>query len=213
LKRRAARFLAGFVGLGKRKIGNNGISLLASHESGMIRAHMETPGLFSSPARVAPEQPGLRHLSAACSYIELGMFDEAYAAVKEIDPLCRALSEVLSSRVAIYRSLEKWGVMAIVTKKLAEWNPGEPGHFINLAYATRRNESIQAAHAILKRAEVLHPNDPTIQFDLACYEAQLGNLAQAKVHLARATRLNPKFRLIALDNADLEPIGDSLAAG
>jgi len=30
-----------------------------------------------------------------------------------------------------------------------EWNPNEPGFFVELAYATRRGESIHAAHAIL----------------------------------------------------------------
>ena len=61
--------------------------------------------------------------------------------------------------------------MAIVAKKLVEWNPGEPGHFVDLAYATRRTESIDVAHAILKRAEGLHPNDAKILFNLACYES------------------------------------------
>ncbi len=63
------------------------------------------------------------------------------------------------------------------------WNPSDPGHFISLAYAMRRSESIDAAHAILKRAEGLHPDDATIQFNLACYEAQMGNPDQAKANL------------------------------
>ncbi len=60
---------------------------------------------------------------------------------------------------------------------------------------THRTESIDAAHAILKRAEGLHPNDATIQFNLACYEAQMGNLARAKANLERANRIDPKYRL------------------
>ncbi len=74
-------------------------------------------------------------------------------------------------------------------------------------------QSIDEAHAILKRAEGVHPDDATIQFNLACYEAQLGNLDQAKAHLKRATRIEPKFRLMALDDPDLEPLWESLAAG
>ncbi len=56
-------------------------------------------------------------------------------------------------------------------------------------------------------------NAATIQFNLASYEAQMGNLVQAKVHLERATRIDPKFRLMALEDVDLEPLWDSLAAG
>lgn len=118
------------------------------------------------------EQPDQHHLRSAHGYVELGMFEEANAELEEIDPFCRALPEVLSTRVGIYQGLKKWDLMAVVAKKLVEGNPGEPGHFIDIAYATRRAESIDAAHAILKRAEGLHPNDATIQFNLACYEAQ-----------------------------------------
>lgn len=64
--------------------------------------------------------------------------------------------------------------------------------------ATRRGESIHAAHAILTRAADLHPADPTVQFNLACYEAQMGSL-------------DAKFRLMALDDPDLEPLLASLA--
>ncbi len=141
------------------------------------------------------------------------MFEEASAELEEIDPFCRHLPEVLLTRVAIYQGLKKWELMAVVAKKLVEWNPGEPGHFIDLAYATRRAESIGAAHAILKRAEGQHPNDATIQFNLACYEAQMGNLDQAKVNPGRATRIDSKCRLMALEDPDLETLWDSLSAG
>jgi len=57
----------------------------------------------------------------------------------------------------------------------------------------------------------LHPTDPTIQFNLACYEAQIGSLDRAKAYLKRATEIDPKFRLMALEDPDLEPLWPSLA--
>ena len=56
------------------------------------------------------------------------------------------------------------------------------------------------------RGAALHPQDGTIQFNLACYEAQLGELDKARSYLARAIKLDDKFRLMALEDADLEPI-------
>jgi hypothetical protein len=50
-------------------------------------------------------------------------------------------------------------------ENLVHWDPGEPRHFIDLAYATRRAESIEQAHAILTRAAALRPKDGTIQFN------------------------------------------------
>lgn len=150
------------------------------------------------------------HLRSACRYIELGMFQEAQAELEKIDPLSRHLPEVLAARIPHYRALEKWEVMAIVAKKLAEWNPNEPGHFVDWAYATRRAESIHHAHAILTRAAELHPEHGFIQFNLACYEAQLGNLDRAKAHLSQATKMDAKFSLMALKDLDLEPLWSSV---
>jgi len=134
------------------------------------------------------------------------MFEEANAELEEIDPFCRHLPEVLLARLAIYHGLKKWDLLAVVAKRLTAWNPKEPGFFVELAYATRRAESIHAAHAILTRAASLHPTDPTIQFNIACYEAQMGSLDRAKAHLKRATEIDAKFKLMALEDPDLEPV-------
>jgi tetratricopeptide (TPR) repeat protein len=158
------------------------------------------------------ENPDEQHVRSAHGYIELGMFEEADAELEEIDSFCRHLPEVLLARLAIYHGLKKWDLLAVVAKRLTEWNPKEPGFFVELAYATRRAESIHVAHTILTRAADLHPADPTIQFNLACYEAQIGKLDRAKAHLKRATEIDPKFRLMALEDADLEPLWASLAA-
>ena len=158
--------------------------------------------------RAMPDQQNLR---SACRYIELGMFEEAQAELEKIDPSCRHLPELLAARIPFYRALKRWDLMAIVAKKLTEWSPEMPGNFIDWAYATRRRESINAAHAILTRAASLHPTEPTIQFNLACHEAQMGNLDRAKTHLERATDIAPKFRLMALRDPDLEPLRSSLA--
>ncbi len=41
----------------------------------------------------------------------------------------------------------------------------------------------------------------------------MGNLDQAKANLEAATRIRPKFRLMALEDEDLESVWDSLGAG
>jgi tetratricopeptide (TPR) repeat protein len=145
-------------------------------------------------------KPDRQHLRSACGYVERGMFQEAQAELEEIDPFCRHLPEVLAARIPVYRALGKWDLMAIVAKQLTEWNPDEPENFIDWAYATRQAESIHMAHAILSRGAQLHPDDGLIQFNLACYESQLGNPDKAKAHLKRATAIDRKFRMMALED-------------
>jgi tetratricopeptide (TPR) repeat protein len=122
------------------------------------------------------------------------MYEEANAEIEEINPRCRHTPEVLQFRVVIYCQLRKWHLMEIVARKLVEWNPEAPGHFVDLAYATRRAQSLQAAYPILTRAAELHPDDALIRFNLACYEAQLGDLVAAKAHLTCATVLDSKIQ-------------------
>jgi tetratricopeptide (TPR) repeat protein len=156
------------------------------------------------------ELPDQHHLKAAHGYIELGMFFEAHEELEDIDPYCRTLPEVLNARLVIYQGLQKWELMAVVATKLVEWNPNESGFFVGLAYATRRAKSVSAAHDILLRGEKLHPNEGAIQFNLACYEAQLGNIEKARQHLKQATTLHPGFEMMALEDKDLEPLWKEL---
>jgi hypothetical protein len=74
------------------------------------------------------------------------------------------------------------------------------------AYAPRRTESIEKAREILLTALGAHPEEPTIHYNLACYECQLGNLSAAKEHLMKATKADQKFKLMTLEDPDLEPL-------
>jgi lipopolysaccharide biosynthesis regulator YciM len=147
-----------------------------------------------------------RHLERAQGYAALGMFLEANEELEEIKPDVRCVPKVLIIRMAIYQGTARWSAMAVVANRLVEFDPSEPAYFINLAYALRRSESLDAAHAILQRAEDLHPESAHVQLNLACYEAQLGNIEDAERHLGRAISKDPRFRRLALEDPDLEPL-------
>jgi hypothetical protein len=81
---------------------------------------------------------------------------------------------------------------------------------IALASATRRAESLDAAKAILLAASERHPAVALLHYNLACYECQLRNMAQAKERLALAITLQSGCRLMALDEEDLQPLLHSI---
>ncbi len=60
------------------------------------------------------------------------------------------------------------------------------------------------------KALELHPEEPAIHYNLACYECQTGNLSDAKRHLMQATKADVKFKVMALDDSDLEPLWDEI---
>jgi hypothetical protein len=54
--------------------------------------------------------------------------------------------------------------------------------------------------------------EPTLRawFKLACYACQVGNLEEAKRRVAAAISLDQQYRLMALDDPDLEPLWEDL---
>jgi tetratricopeptide (TPR) repeat protein len=152
-----------------------------------------------------------KYLRAAHGYVELGMHSEAAAELGKIDPFCLVLPEVLSVRLEVYAGLQEWEMMQMAAKRLRNHDPTNVQWVIALGYATRRAESIGAAKSILMEALKRNPEEPTIRYNLACYECQLGDLAVAKQHLKAATKADTKFRGMALDDPDLEPLWAEIA--
>ena len=134
------------------------------------------------------------------------MFLEANAELDEIDPDRRHLPEILEVRMHIFCSLKKWELMQTIAKKLAILDPKNVQWTASWAYATRRSDCIEAARLILINAVERQENEPLFHFNLACYECQLGNLDEAKERLQQACALNLKYRTLALDDSDLEPL-------
>lgn len=145
-------------------------------------------------------------ITAAEGYIELGMPLEANEELEQIDADQRSHTEVLALRVKIYSALKKWELMQAVAKRLAMIEPEKVQWTVSWAYATRRADSIEAARTILVNAVERIPDVAVFHYNLACYECQLGNLDEAKSRLKRAFELEPRYRIKALEDEDLEAV-------
>ena len=67
---------------------------------------------------------------------------------------------------------------------------------------------IEKAKVVLDEAAKLFPDDSMIQYNLACYCSQLGQLDAAKEHLGKSYELGDarQIKLMALDDEDLKPL-------
>ena len=83
------------------------------------------------------------------------------------------------------------------------------------AYSLRRANGggVEKAKPVLLEAAKLFPDDDTIQYNLACYCAQLGQLDAAQEHLDKSYELGDakQIKLIALDDEDLKPLWEGEA--
>jgi Flp pilus assembly protein TadD len=148
----------------------------------------------------------VRQLRYAEGYLALGMKREAAEALGEIATEDAQLLPVLAMRAAVFHELADWPRAAAAATILCERVPDDAAHWIQRAYAVRRASSLAEAREILLEAMERHPGDATIRFNLACYEAQLGRLEQAREFLAEACRLSPECEQMAKADPDLEPL-------
>ena len=88
--------------------------------------------------------------------------------------------------------------------------PDRVSGWIHKAISVRRANGggFENAKALLLEAAKLFPGDDTVQYNLACYCAQLGQLDAAQEYLDKSYELGDaqKIKLIALDDDDLKPL-------
>ena len=150
-----------------------------------------------------------KHLRAATGYLDLGMAEDAWSQLEEIEARHRGLLEVLRLRLEVCRALNSWELMAEIANHLHKAEPQDPGHPLHLAYAIRRAHGENEAAAVLEDARPKFPEEPLFSYNLACYRAVAGNLTEAKRLLAEAFSMDASLRITALDDPDLVGVWDS----
>ena len=134
------------------------------------------------------------------------MAQDAWDELEEIPAEERGESVVLRMRVEIYRTLGKWYEMTEIAAHLVKVDPGQPDHWMSLAWAQRRSMGIPEAEMTLLAAAERFPQEATIHFNLACYACKQGRLDEARGLLKTAIELEPAFKEASLKDEDLEAI-------
>ena len=163
------------------------------------------------------EPPDSHYLSAATGWLGLGNVAEAGAELEKIAPQFQSHPDVLAVQFDIHAQAGRWDAAAEIAGTLTRLEPKQPGAWISLAYATRRKTGggVPAARAILIQAQKSFTKEPTIAYNLACYDCQLGDLIAAKAWLDKACHLGDirKIKHMARQDPDLEPLWPELREG
>ena len=150
------------------------------------------------------------HLEAAAGWIQLGDYDAANDELENIRAEWRAHPDVLNLRWLIYSHHEQWDACLDIATAIVKMTPDRVLSWVNKAYSMRwaNDGSIEKAKPVLIEAAELFPDDGMIQYNLACYCAQLGQLDAAKEYLGKSYELGDaqQIKLMALDDEDLKPL-------
>ena len=158
------------------------------------------------------QHPDPMHLEAAAGWIPLGDYNSANDELEKIRAEWRAHPDVLDLRWLIYSHHEQWDACLDIASAIVKIASDRVWGWVHKAYALRRatGGGIEKAKPVLLEAAKLFPDDDIIQYNLACYCAQLGELNAAQEHLDKSYELGDakQIKLMALDDDDLKPLWD-----
>ena len=138
--------------------------------------------------------PILKRLNAAVGYLNLGMPQDAWDELEDINAKDHARPEVLKVRVEVCRALKQWEMMAEISNHLRKIEPDEVEHPLNMAHATRRFKSESEAADILSLALRRYYDDALVRYNLACYWCVMGRIEEARAMLETAVKKDESLR-------------------
>jgi len=151
-----------------------------------------------------------RRLLAAQGYLELGMFDEALRELDALTPEQQREEGVQQMRLFLLMRARKWEEGVAVCAALRESNPELTTGFIHGAFCLHELGQTAKAKELLLSGPPLLLKEPTYFYNLACYEACLGNKSAAVKHLHTSFEMNERFREIAKFDPDLDAVSSLL---
>ena len=154
-----------------------------------------------------------KHFERAQGWLLLENHVAAAKALRLIPAAFRRRPEVTQFRAQLHLSAGQWRRAEPVIRQLRKQHPDDPQFSVSLAYAVRRAKSIGAAEKILLEARRRFPEVAVIWFNLACYAAQQGRLADARNWLREAASRESGFQKLAKTDTDLTPFWSAVAEG
>lgn len=145
-----------------------------------------------------------RSLSAADGYLFLGLPELALEELDEIRDAHSDDSSVLRARIRALLHMKRWRDANHLSEKGNEFYPDENEFVVQRAFALHQmkkgGEAVQvllSAPEWLRRTGILH-------YNLACYEAQLGDVNTARQCIHAAIEINSAFKKNARTDPDLQ---------
>ncbi len=151
-----------------------------------------------------------RALRAAEGYAELGMREDAFEELERVSSDFTGHPDVLRMRLHVSMLLRSWQHALEPGRVLCGMEPESANNFIQLAFALHELHMTAEAKQVLLEGPASLLQQPIYFYNMACYDAILGNVEEAQAQLKTALKMDPKFRDFAFNDPDLAEIRDLL---
>jgi tetratricopeptide (TPR) repeat protein len=142
-------------------------------------------------------------LLAADGYLYLGMPAQALEEIDSIEDSAQNTSPVLRARVRILLHMKRWSEANSLSEAGASLYPDENEFTVQRAFALHQLKKGTDAVRVLLSAPEWIRRTGILHYNLACYEAQLGDLTTARQCIDAAIEINSSFKKNAKSDPDL----------
>jgi predicted Zn-dependent protease len=147
-----------------------------------------------------------RALQAADGYLFLKMPEEALEELGRIDEEERQIPSVLLARIRILLHLKQWSNAETLSSHGAAAHPDEEEFTVQRAFALHQMQKGEEAVGVLLAAPDWIRRTGILHYNLACYEARLGDITTAKQCINAAIQLNAAMKKNARVDPDLQAL-------
>lgn len=149
------------------------------------------------------------HITTAEGFLDLGMLEEAWEQLEEIEPLRRSDPEVLVMRLRILERMGRHDMGAEIALGAVRAHPDELGIWLLGSRHVRAAEGAPVALDFLLNCGDRFVGRAAFWFELACLHCQAGDLDRTAECTRRAVDLDKSYQMRVLDHPDLEPLRSS----
>jgi Flp pilus assembly protein TadD len=147
-----------------------------------------------------------RHLLAAAGYAELDMTRESIAELNAIPDEHQNRAEVLQIRLHNLMRHRRWPQALRVSQKLCHVAPDCCSGFLHASFCLHELGKTAQAKKILLQGPAMLLKEPIYYYNMGCYEALLGNVRDARLHLQTSFDMDSSFRELAKKDPDLKSL-------
>ena len=154
------------------------------------------------------QPPDHHHLLAAQGWLELGNLCEAGLELERIAPALNEHPAVLEVRWQIHAHAKQWEECVALAATIIRTDPTAAMGWIHRSYALHELRRTAEARDGLLSVVGIFPDEPTIPYNLACYECTLGHEVKAGEWLKKifSTEHAAEWKATALEDLDLKPL-------
>ena len=160
---------------------------------------------LSQPAKIQSMETQ-KALNAADGYLYFNLLDEALAELTAVPFPEQAEAAVMLARIRLLLHKREWRSAEVLSAQGSGLHPDEGEFTVQRVFALHQMDKDEKADQVLKSAPDWIRRTGILHYNLACYEARLGDISAARECIDTAIQINAGIKKSARMDPDLKSL-------